>query len=142
MWLSHHRPEQYDRCFRFGEVHVCRRCAVLYPLAFLVAGLSLAGVAWPAAWDKNLLYLLPLPVTLEFLLERFGALRYHPRRQIALTGQPLASTVDARRDVRDEPVGQVSIHATADSWLLGHPSSIRLGDGPTTSVFFVDHPAR
>ncbi|SRR6266540_264375 len=85
MWLSHHRPEQYDRCFRVGAVHVCRRCAVLYPLAFLVAGLSLAGIAWPAAWDKTLLYLLPLPVTLEFLLERFGAISYSPVRQIVVT---------------------------------------------------------
>jgi hypothetical protein len=85
VWLSHHRPDQYDRCFRVGAVHVCRRCAVLYPLAFLVTGLSLAGIAWPVTWDKTLLYLLPLPVTLEFLLERFGAVRYQPTRQIVLT---------------------------------------------------------
>jgi hypothetical protein len=85
LFLSHHPPEQYDRCIKIGRHHVCRRCAVLYPVAFVVAGLSLAGVAWPAAWDSNLLYLLPLPVTLEFVLERFGALRYHAGRQIVLT---------------------------------------------------------
>jgi hypothetical protein len=83
--LSHHPPEQYDRCIKLGRRHVCRRCAVLYPVAFVVAGLSLAGLHWPAAWDTNLLYLLPLPVTLEFVLERFGALRYHAGRQIVLT---------------------------------------------------------
>ena len=83
--LSHHPPEQYDRCIQVGRLHVCRRCAVLYPVAFLVTGLSLAGIRWPAAWDSNLLYLLPLPVTLEFVLERFRALRYHAGRQMLLT---------------------------------------------------------
>ena len=83
--LSHHPPEQYDRCIEIGRHHVCRRCAVLYPVAFLVTGLSLAGVAWPAAWDTNLLYLLPLPMALEFVLERFGALRYHAGRQLVVT---------------------------------------------------------
>ena len=83
--LAHHPPEQYDRCLEVGRHHVCRRCAVLYPVAFLVTGLSLAGIAWPAAWDSNLLYLLPLPMALEFVLERFGALRYRPGRQLVLT---------------------------------------------------------
>jgi hypothetical protein len=83
--LSHHRPEEHDRCFRLGGQLVCRRCAVLYPLAFLTAALSLAGLRWPAAWDGTLLYLLPLPVTLEFLFERLGSLRYRPGRQLALT---------------------------------------------------------
>jgi hypothetical protein len=85
LFLAHHPPEQYDRCIKVGRHHVCRRCAVLYPVAFLVAGLSLAGAHWPAAWDTNLLYLLPLPVTLELVLERFGALRYRAGRQMLLT---------------------------------------------------------
>jgi hypothetical protein len=83
--LSHHRPDEYDRCFRIGGRHVCRRCAVLYPIAFAVAIASLAGVHWPAAWDKSLLFFLPLPVTLEFVIERFGGLRYHAGRQMLLT---------------------------------------------------------
>jgi hypothetical protein len=83
--LSHHPPSERDRCLRIGGRYVCRRCAVLYPVAFAVALASLAGWGWPGAWDKNLLYLLPLPVTLEFVLERFGALRYRTGRQIALT---------------------------------------------------------
>jgi hypothetical protein len=83
--LAHHPPSQYERCFKVGSRHVCRRCAVLYPVAFGVMALSLAGIGWPAAWDKNLLFLLPLPVTLEFLLERFGALRYRWPRQLVLT---------------------------------------------------------
>jgi hypothetical protein len=83
--LSHHPPSQYDRCFRVGRHHVCRRCAVLYPVAFAVAIASLLGAHWPAAWDRALLYLLPLPVTLEFVTERFGGIRYRAGRQIALT---------------------------------------------------------
>jgi len=85
LFLSHHPPSQYDRCFRVGGHHVCRRCAVLYPLAFAVAIASLAGAHWPAAWDRTLLYLLPLPVTLELVVERLGGIRYHAGRQIALT---------------------------------------------------------
>ena len=83
--LSHHRPNQYDRCIKIGRHHVCRRCAVLYPLAFAVAIASLFGLHWPETWDRALLYLLPLPVTLEFVIERFGGVRYRPCRQVALT---------------------------------------------------------
>ena len=83
--LSHHPPSQYDRCIRVGRHHVCRRCVVLYPLAFAVAIASLFGAHWPEAWDRTLLYLLPLPVTLEFVIERFGGIRYRAGRQIALT---------------------------------------------------------
>ena len=83
--LSHHPPSQYDRCIRIGGHHVCRRCVVLYPLAFAVAIASLFGLHWPESWDRTLLYLLPLPVTLEFVIERFGGVRYRAGRQIALT---------------------------------------------------------
>ena len=83
--LSHHPPSQYARCIRIGRHHVCRRCAVLYPVAFAVAIASLLGAHWPEAWDLTLLYLLPLPVTLELVLERFGGVRYHRGRQIVLT---------------------------------------------------------
>lgn len=83
--LSHHPPSQYDRCFRVGGHHVCRRCAVLYPVAFASTALSLAGWFWPAAWDGKLLWLLPLPVTLELMFERFGSLRYRPGRQMLFT---------------------------------------------------------
>jgi hypothetical protein len=83
--LSHHPPSQYDRCFRIGRHHVCRRCAVLYPLAFAVAIASLAGAHWPEGWDRALLYLLPLPVTLEFVVERLGGIRYHAGRQLVAT---------------------------------------------------------
>jgi hypothetical protein len=83
--LAHHPPSRYDRCIRVGGRPVCRRCAVLYPVAFAVMIASLLGWHWPPAWDRSLLMLLPLPVTLELVLERFGAARYRPLRQIVLT---------------------------------------------------------
>ena len=83
--LAHHPPSRYARCLRVGGHYVCRRCAVLYPVAFVVAIASLAGAHWPEAWDRALLYLLPLPVTLEFIIERLGGIRYHAGRQIAAT---------------------------------------------------------
>jgi hypothetical protein len=83
--LAHHPPSKYDRCLRVGGRHVCRRCAVLYPIAFATLLASLHGWHWPTAWDGTLCMLLPLPVTLELVLERFGSLRYRPWRQIALT---------------------------------------------------------
>jgi hypothetical protein len=85
LFLSHHPPSQYDRCIRVGRHHVCRRCAVLYPLAFAVTIASAFGAHWPEAWDRALLYLLPLPMTLEFVVERFGGIRYNAGRQLLLT---------------------------------------------------------
>jgi hypothetical protein len=85
LFLSHHPPSQYDRCIRVGRHHLCRRCAVLYPLAFAVAFASVLGAHWPAAWDGALLFLLPLPVTLELIIERLGGIRYNARRQLLLT---------------------------------------------------------
>lgn len=85
LWLSHHFPEHYDRCVLIAGRHLCRRCLVLYPLAFLVMGLGLAGVHWPTALDPIALWLLPLPAVVEFVLEHRGVLAYHPARQVLLT---------------------------------------------------------
>ena len=83
--LAHHPPEAYERCVVIDGRHVCRRCSVLYPIAFTVLGLSLAGLHWSAALDRLLLLSLPLPVVLEFVLEQLGVIRYSARRQVALT---------------------------------------------------------
>ena len=88
LWLSHHRPDEYDRCLLIGRRHVCRRCAVLYPLAF-VAALVLSAVSWPERLDTWLLWLLPLPAVLEFIGEQRGMIRHSPTRLVLLT-VPLA----------------------------------------------------
>ena len=83
--LAHHPPEAYERCIVVDGRHVCRRCCVLYPIAFTVLGLSLAGLHWPMSLDRLLLLSLPVPVVLEFVLEQLGAIRYSALRQVALT---------------------------------------------------------
>src|SRR5438270_6060583 len=85
MWLSHHYPEDYDRCVRVGNRYICRRCLVLYPVAFLAMALALAGARWPKSLDSVLLVVLPLPAVAEFVLEHLGAIGYRPRFQAAVT---------------------------------------------------------
>jgi hypothetical protein len=89
LWIAHHYPEDYDRCAVVGRTHVCRRCLALYPLAFIVTGLTLAGTRWPTDLDSVLLALLPLPSVVEFVLEHLGVIVYQPTRQALLT-LPLA----------------------------------------------------
>lgn len=85
MWLSHHWPEQYERCAVVAGRHVCRRCLVLYPLALVAfVGVGL-GTWWPHGLDPWLLWLLPLPGVVEFVLDNVGAVRYSARRQAALS---------------------------------------------------------
>jgi hypothetical protein len=83
LWLSHHAPDQYDRCLRVGGSQLCRRCAVLYPVALLTTAVSLA--AWPSEIDPWLLVLGPLPAVIEWWLEHLGRITYVPARQVALT---------------------------------------------------------
>lgn len=86
MWLSHHWPSGYDRCAVVGGRHVCRRCLVMYPVA-LVAGLAIGAAGWwGSSLDGWLLWLLPLPAVVEFVLDNLGAIRYSPVRQMVLSG--------------------------------------------------------
>ena len=88
MWLAHHYPEDYDRCVLIGRSHVCRRCVVLYPLAFAVMALTFN---WhpSTAVDVFLLVVLPLPSVIELVAEQVFRLGYDPRRQM-LVNVPLA----------------------------------------------------
>lgn len=84
MWLSHHEPDAYDRCVELGGHHVCRRCAVLYPLAVAVAVVQVAGTI-PDDVGGWVMWLAPVGVVVEWLAEHLGGRRYSPRRQVALT---------------------------------------------------------
>lgn len=85
MWLSHHWPSGYDRCAVIRGRHVCRRCLVLYPVA-LVAGIAISlGSWWSGAYDAWLLWLLPLPGVVEFVLDNLKLVRYSPVRQMVLS---------------------------------------------------------
>ena len=83
--MSHHLPHEHDRCVVIGRRHVCRRCLVLYPVAFAVMFLTLGSFGWPERLDPVLLLLLPVPVAMEYIAEQLGAVRYHARRQVLLT---------------------------------------------------------
>ena len=83
--LSHHLAHEHDRCVVIANRHVCRRCLVLYPVAFVVMFLALGGITWSEQLDPLLLLGLPIPVTMEFVGEKLGLLRYSAPRQITLT---------------------------------------------------------
>ncbi len=85
IWLSHHWPDQYDRCARVGRRHVCRRCLVMYPVAVVAAVVASVGPWWPRDLDVWLIPLLPLPAVVDFIVDNLGLVRYSARRQAALT---------------------------------------------------------
>lgn len=103
--LSHHHPEQYERCIQVGGRHICRRCLTLYPLALLVTVLSGAGLIWPGRLDPVLLAVLPIPAVIDWWLEHLGRIGYNPHRQVLVTipaalalGQGLARYLDNPTD--------------------------------------------
>jgi hypothetical protein len=83
--LSHHHAGQEERCLIVGRAHICRRCLILYPIAFAVLLFSAAGYHWPVAWDPYLLVALPGPVAAEYVLEQIGLITYSARRQAICT---------------------------------------------------------
>lgn len=85
MWLAHHYPDDYDRCSIVAGRHVCRRCLWFYPACFAVAAATLAGVHWPTSMDPWLVWLLPVPVVVEWWGEHLGRLGYVPRRSVLLS---------------------------------------------------------
>jgi len=86
MWLAHHWPDEVDRCVVLGHRHVCRRCAVLYPMAVAVMAMVLALPSLASAcWAPWLMMLAPIPVTLEWIAEHSFAMPYRPRRQMLVT---------------------------------------------------------
>lgn len=85
MWLSHHWPDGYDRCAVVGGMHICRRCLVLYPVAFITGVLVSIGSWWPHELDPWVLWLFPLPGVIEFVLDNLRRVDYSPVRQMVLS---------------------------------------------------------
>lgn len=85
LWLSHHWPEDYDRCARIGRSHVCRRCLWFWPVCLATTALALAGTRWSTSLDPWLLALLPVPVVAEWWGEHLHRLDYSASRQVVLT---------------------------------------------------------
>lgn len=86
MYLSHHWPDQYDRCAVVGGLHICRRCLVLYPVALVTGVLISLGSWWPDGLNPLVLWLFPLPGVIEFVLDNLRLVDYSPVRQIWLSG--------------------------------------------------------
>lgn len=77
--LAHHRPEEHDRCYAIGGVHLCARCAGLYPTLALVLGLQLAGLVDTVRAEWAVLYLLPVPAIFSWARRRLtGAAGSNP----------------------------------------------------------------
>jgi len=87
MWLAHHWPDDYgERCVTLGSRPVCRRCAALYPLGFIVAFAAALGAApWPASVDPWPIWILSLPATIAYVGEAIGLFGYNVRVQVAAT---------------------------------------------------------
>ncbi len=94
LWLSHHHQAQWDRCLRLGQLRICRRCLLLWPLtyALLLAQILLRA---PAAWGGDLLLpLLLAPPVIEYLGVHAAGWTYRPWRIWLLT--PLLAAAVAR----------------------------------------------
>lgn len=89
MWMAHHYPEDYDRCVVVGRNHVCRRCLVLYPIAFVVMVATMFVAPDSTMSDRVVMIVLPLPAVVDFIAEHLGYVEYRPWRQVLVT-VPLA----------------------------------------------------
>lgn len=71
-WLSHHPPDELDRCYRVGGVHLCARCLGTYPVMFAAIAVQLARRApLEHPLDLWLGVGLLLPATLDWAFGRF-----------------------------------------------------------------------
>ncbi len=94
LWLSHHHPEDHDRCVRLGAWPVCRRCLLLWPLAYSLIAVQVV-LRSPANHPLDLLLpLLLLAPVVEFLEVHMGWRAYSPGRTWLLT--PLLAVAVAR----------------------------------------------
>ena len=66
-WLSHHRAEELDRCYRLGSLHVCARCLGTYPVLFAALGWQFAvKAALTSPLDVPAGVVLVVPATLDW----------------------------------------------------------------------------
>lgn len=120
LWLSHHRPDQHDRCIHLGDHLVCRRCLVLYPIVVATAGVLVAA-GWsgvPASFALAAMWLLPLPMTLEWIGEELLGLAHSPRRLVVLSaiaavGVGLALATHVVHPFAGDALAPMATHVTA-----------------------------
>lgn len=76
-WLSHHGPDELDRCYHVGAFHVCARCLGTYPVLLLAIVLQArlrAPLSW--SWDLAFCVAMVLPATLDWAYGRFFPHRF------------------------------------------------------------------
>lgn len=76
-WLSHHPPDELDRCYRLGSSHLCARCLGTYPVMFAAIAVQIvlrAPLEHP--FDLPLCLVLVLPATLDWAQGRFAPHRF------------------------------------------------------------------
>jgi hypothetical protein len=73
-WLSHHPPEELDRAWKVGGIHLCARCLGTYPVLF-------AAIAAQFGFHAPLQHPVDLPIALGFLVPALADWawgRFHP----------------------------------------------------------------
>ena len=66
-WLSHHPPEELNRCYRVGSLQLCARCLGTYPVMFAAIAVQLALHApLEHRLDLVLCIALVLPATIDW----------------------------------------------------------------------------
>ena len=94
LWLSHHHADEADRCVRFGDRHVCRRCLAMFAGFFPAVALLVSS--WSddlQAGDFGLVLALTLVAGMEFVQVARRKMDYSARRVLVLspaTGAVLA----------------------------------------------------
>ncbi len=78
IWLSHHAPEDAERCTAIAGLAVCRRCLACWPVALLVI-FACVGLAQPVGSSLELAALWTLPLG-EYVAVHALARPYSPRR--------------------------------------------------------------
>ena len=63
--ISHHHSHQYNRCYKFGKLHVCARCLGLYPILILLIILQFY-IPFPKKYQDIFLFILPLPAIIDW----------------------------------------------------------------------------
>src|SRR5437764_525046 len=72
IWLSHHRADELDRCWRIGGQDICARCLGTYPVLFAVFAAQLAVHApLSAVLDVPLALALTVPALGDWAYGRF-----------------------------------------------------------------------
>jgi uncharacterized membrane protein len=71
-WLSHHHPDEWDRCYLVGKVRLCARCLGVYP-TLVVAVLVQLILRAPLEHGGDVAFVLGLtaPATVDWAFGRF-----------------------------------------------------------------------